>query len=77
MTCPKCDGKTTVKRPYHTSDNENIRHRVCLGCGHNFYTVEYEVEYTPKLKSEMSAAYSIVQAKYRQKYKDAKMKGAV
>lgn len=41
MTCPKCEGKTTVVRSL--KDCESVhRKRRCLSCNHIFYTEEYE-----------------------------------
>ena len=77
MNCPKCGGKNIVKRPYQTPENEIIRHRHCLECSHDFYTVEYEVEYTPQLRADMGAVYSVQQAKYRQNRKAKRMKEKV
>lgn len=56
MKCSKCGGKTKVMRPYHTSENETIRHRKCDSCGHDMYTVEAEVEYTDKIHRRIRKA---------------------
>jgi transcriptional regulator NrdR family protein len=41
MTCPICGGKTTV-RDTQTDCEGSYRKRVCLECGHPFYTAEHE-----------------------------------
>lgn len=45
MTCPECNGKSTVYDSAHnTKANESYRKRKCLVCGHRFGTIEFEVE---------------------------------
>lgn len=75
MNCPKCGGKGKVIRPYHTQENETIRHIVCTDCRHEFYSVEYEVECTSQLRADIGNIYSGLQAKYRQNRKEKLMKG--
>ena len=45
MKCPKCENDVHIKltRQNH-DDNETYRLRKCKVCGHQFYTVEFEVE---------------------------------
>lgn len=45
MTCPVCGGKNRVIDS--RSDVEVVyRKRLCLECGHTFYTAEVETEYS-------------------------------
>lgn len=44
MRCPKCGGKAlVVDGVLNERYNEAYRQRDCSGCGHTFYTVEFEV----------------------------------
>ncbi len=55
MTCPKCDGKTTVRDS--KADCESVhRERKCLNCGYIFYTEEYEAPNPYRFK-ELSSLY--------------------
>lgn len=65
MKCPKCDGKTKVTDTVpNEAEHEIYRRRLCLECGHKFYSVEFETEPTArfeavfsKLRSERTMAY--------------------
>lgn len=65
MNCPKCDGKTRVTDTVRNMpEHETYRKRLCLECGHKFYSVEFETEPTTrfeavfsKLRSERTMAY--------------------
>lgn len=47
MICPKCNGKVHVKDTRNNRyKNEVFRQRECRQCGHIFYSVESEVEYS-------------------------------
>ena len=50
MKCSHCFGKTAVKDCVSTAE-ENYRKRLCLNCGHIFFTIEFEVENDEKLKN--------------------------
>ena len=49
MKCPKCNGKLKVVDNVMKND-ENLRRRMCVDCGHTIYTVEFEVEDTPEFE---------------------------
>lgn len=65
MKCPKCDGKARVIDTIpNEQDHETYRRRVCLECGHKFYSVEFETEPTARfeaifsrLRSQRTMAY--------------------
>lgn len=50
MVCPKCGGRLNAMYTRHSPmpDNETYRQRNCLDCGHQFYTVEFEIEWNEK-----------------------------
>ena len=50
MNCPECNGKTTVN-DYVKMEDENYRKRICVCCGHTFFTTEFEVENNEKFKN--------------------------
>lgn len=54
MKCPKCGSeKVPVKDNVNNNTyNEVYRRRACANCGHNFYTVEFEVEANKRFKDE-------------------------
>ena len=45
MECPNCKvGKLKIlSSAFNPDENEAYKKRECMGCGHVFYTVEYEV----------------------------------
>lgn len=65
MKCPKCDGKARVMDTVpNLKEHETYRKRLCLECGHTFYSVEFETEPTArfegifgKLRSERNMEY--------------------
>lgn len=45
MNCPKCNGETGVTNSRPTDDGPGPRRRrACVGCGHRFTTLEFEVD---------------------------------
>jgi len=53
MTCPKCNGKLKVVDSVYIPDsNEYRRNKVCTKCGHEIYTIEFEVEVNERFKDE-------------------------
>lgn len=57
MLCEKCKGKTKVIDGCNTDQNERYRRRICLECGHIFYTVEFIVEEDDKFDYEWRRNY--------------------
>lgn len=57
MVCPKCKGKVVIVDSVNTPEEEIYRRRKCIECGHNFYTVEFEVECNAKFEEEWAAYY--------------------
>jgi transcriptional regulator NrdR family protein len=44
MQCPICGGPLVASSTVTNEDEQEVyRKRKCSGCGHEFYTVEYEV----------------------------------
>lgn len=53
MVCPKCGGKTTVfDSSFNSETNEYYRARRCRVCNHEFFTMEFEVEYNEQFKKD-------------------------
>lgn len=51
MICPKCfDDATVIDTVKNVDNNEVYRKLKCKSCGHKFYTLEYEVEYSNNFK---------------------------
>lgn len=68
MVCPKCGGRAIVKNTLHSEDNETYRKIKCAdtpGCGHIFYTIEYEVEYNRQLKEDLSKCERMIREEKR------------
>lgn len=55
MNCPKCNGKTAVlDNSYNPEFNELYRKRKCTKCGHEFCTMEFEVDITDQFENNWS-----------------------
>lgn len=55
MKCPKCGGKTRVRDNVNDEQaNERYRRRLCKSCGHEFYTIEFEIEDDDQLRETWS-----------------------
>lgn len=52
MRCPRCNGKIETIQCVHTDENETYRRKQCQSCGHNFFTVEYEIENNAQFQKE-------------------------
>lgn len=53
MECPNCGGKTTVvDNSYNNDAKELYRKRKCTKCGHEFCTMEFEIDISDQLKKE-------------------------
>lgn len=51
MKCPKCNGKAKVTNTVHDYENrETHRSRICLSCGHKFYSSEFETVPTARFE---------------------------
>ena len=51
--CEYCGGKMATKNVVHnTRDEEIYRQKRCVNCGHEIYTVEFEVEENRRFKEE-------------------------
>lgn len=51
LPCPKCESKVNVcERVHDRKRNETYRYGVCPNCGHEYYSVEFEVEPNEKFK---------------------------
>lgn len=44
IKCPKCNGKTKTAEMAWSENDEILRQKKCIECGHIFYTTEFEVE---------------------------------
>ena len=53
MVCSKCNGKVRVADTFQTNNNETYRRKKCEDCSYNFYTIEFEVEYSEELEKEL------------------------
>ena len=59
MRCPECFGVVKALETVHTPENEILRRRKCDDCGHQLYTVEFEVEVTPSFLFKYSDCYRL------------------
>ena len=58
MLCPKCGYDTKVcDTRYDKKENEVFRRHVCKECGHEFFTVEFEVDMNEKFVSLWKTCY--------------------
>lgn len=57
MKCLNCGGKTRVLRPYHTPENETIRHRRCCECGRDMYSIESPVPYSNEFRAKVNELF--------------------
>lgn len=58
MLCPKCKNATAVcDTRFDDKENEIFRRRVCKECGHDFYTVEFDIEATEKFSNMWKRLY--------------------
>lgn len=57
MKCPKCEGRWMIVDDIveNENDREVYRRRKCHGCGHIFYTVEFEVDVNKRFEEEWAA----------------------
>jgi hypothetical protein len=55
MQCPKCNSKKIdTKKAVDMPWNEVYREKKCRGCGHVFYTCEFEVEPNERFTKEFA-----------------------
>ena len=68
MKCPKCESKEIkITDSVNAYFNEKYRQRTCSACGHVFYTVEFEVDVTPRFKQEWIRLHTERTKTYRKK----------
>lgn len=73
MNCPKCKGKLTVCDTVDVEGtNEIYRKRKCLECGHIFFTVEFEVDYTEDFEEIWSKNHRKTKAYWAKKAAQSK-----
>ena len=51
MVCPKCGGKVGVVDTKTSPGNNVYRRRYCKDCFHSFFTVERQIDDTPKFRT--------------------------
>ena len=69
-TCPNCDAKSKVLCVVHNEDDEEIyRRKKCPKCGHEIFTVEFEVDRTLDFQRTYSHWLTVNtrKSKYKQK----------
>lgn len=52
MRCPKCNRATYIVHMTTSNENEEYRKRRCRGCGHELFTIEFEIEENEQLRNE-------------------------
>ena len=58
MLCPKCKSATAVcDTRFDVKENEVFRRRICKECGHDFYTIEFDVEANDKFANMWKKLY--------------------
>jgi transcriptional regulator NrdR family protein len=68
MNCIKCGGKMRAKQTYRFPENETVRRRACEKCGHDIYTLEFEIEYTKQISKEIGNLLESRLQKYRKEH---------